>query len=414
MNVMDFDVIPAINAMCTCLPQLFKLVADSAYNSVQDGTGLNGGTSELINLLAKLEVCVLEQNFQISNNGAQVVQHLMDESKGSILLMAAEIDLEMYSKLVGAIVACAFGKCDPGVFTEYLEMSREYMLAQLETALSGWKTVLKSTDESIKAIGLAGEEIITNAQSLPSKIKTIEDQMCKDSACSGPVITAFMDKVDTMLNTITGKTQVGQAAASVTQSVENLITLIEGTVESAGLVEEPDTLAKIVGTFNRIGDVIQTFKIVQQLPKLAESLGQDSQAILEFLQSFGTISGDAIKLVSELLEGDWEGNPLEFTTDSTGKVREGMAQIQDLIRTQVEAPLKEFSSQFSQLKDQISTLPFIGKSLSVTVNVASYQRQTVVSMNMPCAASGQLNFKPCPISVPIQWPNHHIPWIRLG
>ena len=112
MNVMGLDVIPTINAMCTCLPQLFKLVADSTYNSVQDGTGLNGATSELINLLAKLEVvsprsillgpmalslmqlnhkCVLEQNFQISNNGAQVVQHLMDESKGGILLMAAEV-----------------------------------------------------------------------------------------------------------------------------------------------------------------------------------------------------------------------------------------------------------------------------------------------------------------------------------
>ena len=217
-----------------------------------------------------------------------------------------------------------------------------------------------------------------------------------------------------MLNTVTGNTQVGQAAASITQSVEKLITLIEGAVESAGLVEEPDTIAKIVSTFTRIGDVIQTFKIVQQLPKLAESLGQDSQAISEFLQSFGTISDDAIKLVSEILEGDWEGNPLEFTTDSTGKVREGMAQIQDLIRTEVEAPLKEFSSQFSQLKQQVSSLPFIGKSLSVTVNVASYQRQTVVSMNMPCAEPGQFNFKPCPISVPIQWPNHHIPWIRLG
>lgn len=35
--------------------------------------------------------CVLEQNFAITDNGVQVVQELMDQSKGSVLLMAAEV-----------------------------------------------------------------------------------------------------------------------------------------------------------------------------------------------------------------------------------------------------------------------------------------------------------------------------------
>lgn len=105
-----------------------------------------------------------------------------------------QIDLEMYSNLLGAIAACALGSCDPGVFTRYLEISKESMEAQMEAVLSEWNTLLKGTDGSIKEIGSASEEIMTNAQSLPSEIKRIEDEMCQGDACSGPVITSFMEK----------------------------------------------------------------------------------------------------------------------------------------------------------------------------------------------------------------------------
>lgn len=220
--------------------------------------------------------------------------------------------------------------------------------------------------------------------------------------------------VDKTLQSMTGISKVGQTAVSVTGSIQKLMGLIQGAVDAMGVVEEPDAIASLVSGFKQIGDVIQTFKIVQQLPKLTQSLGRDSQEIVQFLHSFEKSSEDVISQVSEILEGNWEGNPLEFTTDSTGKVREGLAQIQGLIRNGVEAPLGKLSDSFSQLKQQISSLSFIGKPLSFHTGVASYQRKSVISMDMPCVEPGQLKFKPCPISVAISWPNHHIPWVRIG
>lgn len=118
---------------------------------------------------------------------------------------------------------------------------------------------------------------------------------------------------------------------------------------------------------------------------------------------------------------------MEFTTDSSGDVRVGMVEIQNLIRDEINEPLQNDTNAFQAMENALSTLPFKNGYFYSKAGVASYSRWNNFALDMPCSTTGYQEysfagmtkkipypkFYACNYSGGITWPNHHIPYIKF-
>lgn len=111
----------------------------------------------------------------------------------------------MYGELAAAISPCFVSACNPDliarVFTNYFNRSKTMMIDQTKNLLLGWINIFESAANALEAVQDAAESLATHLLALPDEIKEIEDRICQNDACLGPIISSFMKKGNSQVPT---------------------------------------------------------------------------------------------------------------------------------------------------------------------------------------------------------------------
>lgn len=183
------------------------------------------------------------------------------------------------------------------------------------------------------------------------------------------------------------------------------------------------------GQVKRIEDILASFRLTKELPALIDNIKDNTLDIFRFAKSLGSQGTNAISMLEDILSTAWETYPLEFTTDQSGNVRAGLIEIQALIHDNINEPLRNLTNAFDALTHPAAQLPNKDGNFNMKIGVASYQRWSSVSMDLPCTRqmtkhytvsgfSGSFSypeFYSCPYGPKhLPWPNQHIPYIKLN
>ncbi|KAK3995737.1 hypothetical protein QBC44DRAFT_387944 [Cladorrhinum sp. PSN332] len=423
------------SAVCSCLPKALDMLGKELFKSVQNGMDFSAAVSTMIKDIMQLQKCVIDNGFKVQDNKAQVMAGDLSAAGGWTVVPAAEIDLASYGELAAAISPCLVGACQPDLirsfFTNYLTKSKTLMADKIVVVLKEWTNILGKVEKGIKDIGSATENLFIQIKTVPSKIEEVEDKVCKDDACLGPVISEYFKKVSEAIATVQTFQDVQNATATIVEVVPKIVALIESSIEIAEAIPDVSYFLQLIveGKLRKIEDILESIKITKELPALVTKLQKSASTIIEFITLYTGRGKATLALLENVLSTAWEGYPLEFTTDSSGNVRAGLIEIQTMIQTQVMVPFRNVTNSINALDDVLTTLPIKAGKFDLKAGVASYRRWSTVSMDLPCTRQARKKYEVAggfkgsfdypefysckygPKEVP--WPNHHIPYLKF-
>ncbi len=140
-------------------------------------------------------------------------------------------------------------------------------------------------------------------------------------------------------------------------------------------------------------DILNSIQITTALPELVHKLEDAVSTIVNFATKYGHGGSDLRGLLEAVLTMAWEGYPMEFTTDSSGNVRAGLIEIQSHIRTEVQEPFQNVTDAIHALEQTLGAFPIKTGQFSLKAGVASYQRWSTVSMDLPCTRQKRAHYE---------------------
>ncbi|KAK4223387.1 hypothetical protein QBC38DRAFT_459392 [Podospora fimiseda] len=340
------------SAVCKCLPKALEMVSKELFKTIENGADFSAAVSTMIKDLVQLQKCVLDNGFNIQDNKPEIMAGDLSTEDGWVAVPAAELDLIR------------------SFFTNYLTKSKELMADKLVMVFNNWINIFAKVENRIKDIRTATENLFAQLKAVPDKIEEIEDKVCTNDTCQGPVISEYFKKVSETIATIQTFHEVQNATETIIEVIPKATALIESTIE-----------------------------VAEGIP--------DVTYFLELIESY----------------------PLEFTTDSSGNVRAGLTEIQALIETNVLIPFRNVTDSIRALEDVLDTLPIKEGKFDLKAGVASYRRWSTVSMDLPCTRQARQEYtvagvykgsfdypefyscKYGPKELP--WANHHVPYFKF-
>ncbi|KAM7194142.1 hypothetical protein V8F20_008062 [Naviculisporaceae sp. PSN 640] len=436
------QLIDKAGAMCKCLPKAIEMSATSLSQSLRGGNpDLSVAVSNMIHDYNELQTCMAENGFSVQDNKAGLFQEsgaLSSQGGKWTVLQAAEIDLTTYGDLAAALAPCAAGgACQPQLiknfFIRYLEDSKKQMGDQLAVVLKKWTDILGNVEKNLGTIGDSAEDLVSNLKGLPSKLEEVKNKVCQgktNDQCADQAAQAYLDKLTKAISTVERLEKVREAANSVTETTPKLIKPIEDTIEAAEATPDLEYIVELAkdGKLKKIEDVLQAFRGATELPKLVAELQESGKTIVDFIAQYSSKTAEneiqeILRLVEEVFSPELP----------QAIVPELVKEIQILIQQEIQTPLEKLRGSIHDLGNILNTLPVIhpGK-FDLKAGVASYQRWSMVSFDLPCSrmetakfSHGKFHaelpypvFYRCAYKGPnrLPWPNHHIPYVkfRLG
>jgi len=181
------------------------------------------------------------------------------------------------------------------------------------------------------------------------------------------------------------------------------------------------------GQLKKIGDIGKALQIGKDLPKLVDDLTQALPTVTKFVVQLEPQGSKLLNSLNEIVSNVWLDDP-QVTNEAAKTGRESILRIQTLFRGQIFSILQDLTAKFTRIYSALTSLPFHCRSLSMDVSVASYQRWSAISFDLPCTRTKRekltvpedspdrsitRNFYSCLYSNKIEWPNHHIPYIKF-
>lgn len=179
------------------------------------------------------------------------------------------------------------------------------------------------------------------------------------------------------------------------------------------------------GQFKTIGDIFKFMPITMDLPMLAADIRTASFALFDVLDQYQHPGEEALALANKLLDVNWANVPSEVTTNDGAYNR--LVVIQILIKSKIKKSLEGYVASGKALHAALDAFSLTNGRYSAVRSVASYQRFSAVSMDMPCSKMTNQVFKDsgltasfnyrtfwkCKFNQQAQYPRNHIPYIRI-
>ncbi|KAH7115064.1 hypothetical protein B0J11DRAFT_510670 [Dendryphion nanum] len=424
------EVVDKTTAMCSCGPDAIKLLSEGLFDAVKAGD-ISQGVTNLVGQLVRVQKCFIDRGFKVQETKQQVRESgaLSDEG-GWIVFEAAEIDLQTYGELIGAIAPCFYGACNPiSFFTNYINRSKKTMGDQIEKHLHSWISIFDTIITRAKNVEAAIVDLFAHLKTVPDKVEKIRLRICANGACTGPTITSFIEKISEAIATATALEEITDSITDLDRDIPKMTKTIRTIMNTVNDIPDTAYFINLIasGNFTKVTDMISAFKIATELPKLGQEIQKDVSTILKGVTTFGSRANQTLELFTDIISTNWESYPLEFTTDASGSVRAGLLEMQNLIRDEITAPLQNVTKTFKTLEQGFRILPFKQGYFYSKAGVASYQRWNDFSFKMPCSTTGQQTFSfagftrkvpypkfyACDYKDVLRWPNHHIPYVKF-
>ncbi|KAK7424080.1 hypothetical protein QQX98_000690 [Neonectria punicea] len=385
--------------------------------------------------MVRLQNCVLDGGLGIHDNRDEVYANELTSKDGWVVFHAAEITLATYAELVLAVSPCLTGvACRPtavaNFFKRYVKDSAVTLALQLAKLLYGWNDTFGKLKTKVTAVSDSAESLNTNLAPVPGQVQTIKEKICQNKRCSGSGVSAFLKKVSKALTAAQSLQSVQQAADVAATAAPEMIGVVDKTIAVANKVPASSFFMDLIksGSLTKVEDMLQSFQIVKDLPNSVAELEDIISPIETLVSNYESLGANALTAVQGVVSFSWDPYAKELKADPSGKLREGLLEIQKTFKTKLLPPLSDLNTDIKALKDVLVTSPVKKGKFEFKAGVVDYQRWTSVSMDAPCAKQVKSNFElggyktsyaypsfySCeygPQDIP--WPNHFVPYIKF-
>ncbi|MCJ1365343.1 hypothetical protein MMC16_004464 [Acarospora aff. strigata] len=422
-------------AMCQCIPQALDLIGKGLINEVAASSDVSSATSSILGQFAKLQTCFLDSSFAIQDNKAALLATgALSPVGGWTVIQAAEIDLSTYINFAADIAPCFVGACNPDLirafFTNYLQKSQALMSKQLTAFLMPWTKLLEGVKQQMRDLGGAFDSLGKETESLQKEIDAIRGELYKNEReCGIETVTRFYDKVSERIALEQEFAEAKDAVEDIVEAVTRMVKLVENVLVALEVIPDADSLIQLItsGQLKKIADIGQALKVGKDIPNLVKDLTDALPTVTGFVARLEQQGPKLKDSFTETGSDVWLNDP-QVASEAAGNARAGILRIQTLFRGPIVSTITDLTSRTTQIYTALTTLPFHGRSLSLDVSVASYQRWSPISLDLPCTRtatkkftvaggfSGSFDypqFYSCPYSNKIEWPNHHIPYLKF-
>ncbi|KAK0641374.1 hypothetical protein B0T16DRAFT_461447 [Cercophora newfieldiana] len=421
--------ITKVGAMCHCLPKALEMYGKKVWRSVAEGKEISAAVSSVIGDSMQLQKCMVDNGFHVQDNKALLVtKGDLSPAGGWTVFQAAEIDLISYSELTAAVAPCAAGDsgCEPtrvdNFFTKYLAKSRDLMSNGLVATFKGWIDTFTDIETKVRNVGDAAAHFVGLLNGVSNRIDSIQE---KKGLREDKTTTPFLDNVSKAISAVQKFQDVRNATMTIAETAPKLVNLTRNAVKVAQAPPNMSQLFEMAakGDLRNIEDILKTIKAATELPDLVRNLQKAISPTVGFVSFYSGDDGrDAMSSVDAVLADNTAAR------NSTSNTRAAVAEIQDLLREDVQAPFRNVMDSIRKLEGALDAFPVKEGKFAIESGVASYQRWSTVSMDLPCVRQARMpynvagfkgsfgypEFFPCPYGPEtLPWPNHHIPYIKF-
>jgi len=219
------------------------------------------------------------------------------------------------------------------------------------------------------------------------------------------------------------------AVEDVVKAITKMVKLVEKVLAALDAIPDAESLIQLItsGQLKKIADIGQTLRIGEDLPKLVNDSTEALPTVTGFVAKLEQQGPKLRGSFSDIISNAWLEDA-QVATEAAGNARASIVRVQGIFRGQIFSIVQDVTAKVSGIYGALTDLPFHGRSLSIEVNVASYQRWSPVSFDMPCSRIATKKFTVaggfsksfdypqfyrCPYSNKIEWPNHHVPYIKI-
>jgi hypothetical protein len=185
------------------------------------------------------------------------------------------------------------------------------------------------------------------------------------------------------------------------------------------------------GKFKKISDIFLFMPIVQRIPELAKQIKADLSPLQDVVKEYKQLSGETHDNVWSLSWSNIIWPDTELTSDSPEANAALIAEldaVDTLVRDYLSSPVRVYSDGMFIMDAELRGFSVVNGSFAMETKVATYNRWTTISMDMPCSKKETKVYKKSGLQKSFSWktyfkckvapvtayfPKTHVPYIRI-
>ncbi|KAI8680981.1 hypothetical protein NCS55_00347300 [Fusarium keratoplasticum] len=386
---------------------------------------------------SNLPKCFGKVSLPILNNKADIASVLKSIAPW-VIAQAKDIDLSVFQSLARVVAACQAGNCNANSISaavnNYLTPSFQLMEPPIKSVLVQWDGALTRIQERVTDINEAANSLASNYDIMRAEFDSSKQKICEElQRCDGQGVPKFLDRVDEVIEAanrlwpVRGpldvpSNQLGKRLAETTQLRKDI-------------KKYPDTAILISmikqGRFKKISDIFLFMPIVQRVPELAKQIKTNLSPLQDIIRQYKQPSGEAQENTWSLSWSNIIWPDTELTSDSPeadAALITELNAVDELVRKYLSGHLLAYSNGMVIMDAELRGFSVANGSFAMETKVATYNRWTTISMDMPCSKKETKVYKKSGLQKSFSWrtyfkckvapvtayfPKTHVPYIRI-
>ncbi|KAF5532880.1 hypothetical protein FNAPI_12836 [Fusarium napiforme] len=429
--------IKSSEAICGCFTRLQTFATTGSFTAMSIRGEISTATTKVADDTISIEKCFGKVSLPILNNKVDIANVLKSIAPW-VIAQAKDIDLSVFQSLARVAAACQAGNCNANSISAavnaYLAPSFQSMEPPIKSVLVQWDGALTRVQESVKDINEAADFLANNYDFMRAEFDSSKQKICEElQRCDGQGVPRFLDRVDEVIE---AANRLWPVRGPLDVPSSRLSNRLADTIQLRKDIKKHPEATSLVsmikqGKFKKISDIFLFMPIVQRIPELAKQIKTDLSPLQDIVKEYKQLSGETHDNVWSLSWSNIIWPDTELTSDSPEADAALIAEldaVDTLVRDYLSSALRRYSDGMFMMDAELRGFSVVNGSFAMETKVATYNRWTTISMDMPCSKKETKVYKKSGLQKSFSWrtyfkckvtpvtayfPKTHVPYIRI-
>ncbi|RBQ76468.1 hypothetical protein FVER14953_03334 [Fusarium verticillioides] len=445
--------IKSSEAICGCFTRLQTFATTGSFTAMSIRGEISTATTKVaddtlsiekvlsscfsLNFSPNASKCFGKVSLPILNNKVDIANVLKSIAPW-IIAQAKDIDLSVFQSLARVVGACQAGNCNANSISAavnaYLAPSFQSMEPPIKSVLVQWDGALTRIEERVKDINEAADSLANNYDFMRAEFDSSKQKICEElQRCDGQGVPKFLDRVDEVIEAANRLWPVRGPLDVPSSRLSNRLAETIQLRKDIKKYPEATSLVSMIkqGKFKKISDIFLFMPIVQRIPELAKQIKADLSPLQDVVNEYKQLSGETHDNVWSLSWSNIIWPDTELTSDSPeadAALITELDAVDTLVRDYLSSPVRVYSDGMFMMDAELRGFSVVNGSFAMETKVATYNRWTTISMDMPCSEKETKVYKKSGLQKSFSWrsyfkckvapvtayfPKTHVPYIRI-
>ncbi|KAL6352220.1 hypothetical protein LRP88_14425 [Fusarium phalaenopsidis] len=445
--------IKSAEAICGCFTRLQNFATTGSFTAMSIRGEMTTATAKVVDdtlsiekapypyvsaeFSSNLSKCFGKVSLPILNNKADIASVLKSIAPW-VIAQAKDIDLSVFQSLARVVAACQAGNCNANSISaavnNYLTPSFQLMEPPIKSVLVQWDGAMTRIQERVNDINEAANSLASNYDIMRAEFDSSKQKICEElQRCDGQGVPKFLGRVDEVIE---AANRLWPVRGPLDVPSNQLGKRLADTIQLRKDIKKHPDAASLVsmikqGKFKKISDIFLFMPIVQRVPELAKQIKTDLSPLQDIIRQYKQPSGEAQENTWSLSWSNIIWPDTELTSDSPEADAALIAElnaVDELVRKYLSSHLLAYSNGMVIMDAELRGFSVVNGSFAMETKVATYNRWTTISMDMPCSKKETKVYKKSGLQKSISWrtyfkckvapvtayfPKTHMPYIRI-